>query len=92
MEKHDDYGIYQQRIDRINYLLDALLRLEKRLDMIHKALFNGGITSDEFVELTRERSVLLKQIDDHTNELQEKYRIVAGRDSSKTKIMFDHGE
>lgn len=92
MEKNNNYEVYQHRIDRINHLLSLIPKLEKRLDIIHKTLFNGGITSEEFVELTRERSVLIKQIDDSNKELQEKYRIVMGKDLSKTKIIYDNGE
>lgn len=70
------YDVNDERIERMNELLDRLPKINRRIEAINKILFEGGITAAEFVTLTRERSALVKQYDDMEREAKGTYRLV----------------
>lgn len=81
------YDINDERIARIDSILSRLPKLEKRIDEINAALFAGNITSAEFIKLTQERSVLVKQYDDLEREAAETYRIIGEKSRGKITIV-----
>lgn len=73
--KPDVYDVNDERIDRINYLLDRVPKVQQRIDQINALLYAGRISANEFHSLALERSTLVKRYDDMQRELKETFRI-----------------
>lgn len=71
--------VIDQRINRINHILDRLDKIPAEVDRLNEKLFNGGITREEFARMVDSRSALLIEQERLERELKENYRIVAGK-------------
>lgn len=68
-------NVYDDRIDTISRILNALPRLQARLDRINDSIYRGGITAAEFTGLVSERSALIKEIHDLEQKARECYNL-----------------
>lgn len=70
------YSVEQERIDRINNLLDRLDHIPRELDEVHDKLFNpGGYDRNEYASLVDKRNALLIEQERVERELREVYRM-----------------
>lgn len=69
----DNYTLEQERVNRINTLLDRLQRISIELDRVHEKL-HTGLSRQEFTELVDERSNLMEEQTLKEQELKETYR------------------
>lgn len=76
----DEYDVNDERINRINYILDELPRIEERIDRINAQIGNREITASQFRSLVAERSSLVKRYNELNREAKENYRLVTGTD------------
>lgn len=74
----DDYDVNDQRIKRIEYILDELPRIEERIDRINAQIGSREMTGQQFRALVAERSTLVKRYDELNREAKENYRLVTG--------------
>lgn len=74
----DDYDVNDQRIKRIEYILDELPRIEERIDRINAQIGNRDMTVKQFRDLVSERSTLVKRYNELNREAKENYRLVTG--------------
>lgn len=74
----DDYDVNDQRIKRIEYILDELPRIEERIDRINAQIGSREMTGQQFRALVAERSTLVKRYDELNREAKENYRLVIG--------------
>lgn len=74
----DDYDVNDQRINRINYILDELPRIEERIDRINAQIGSREMTGQQFRNLVAERSTLVKRYNELNREAKENYRLVTG--------------
>lgn len=74
----DDYDVNDQRIKRIEYILDELPRIEERIDRINAQIGNRDMTVKQFRDLVSERSTLVKRYNELNREAKENYRLVIG--------------
>lgn len=74
----DDYDVNDQRIKRIEYILDELPRIEERIDRINAQIGRREMTGQQFRALVAERSTLVKRYDELNREAKENYRLVTG--------------
>jgi SMC interacting uncharacterized protein involved in chromosome segregation len=79
----DDYDVNDQRIKRIEYILDELPRIEERIDRINAQIGNRDMTVKQFRDLVSERSTLVKRYDELNREAKENYRLVTGKEKGK---------
>ena len=56
----DNYTLEQEKVNRINTLLDRLQRISIELDRVHEKL-HTELSRQEFTELVDERSNLMKE-------------------------------
>lgn len=76
METPINYSVEQERINRINKLLDRLDKIPKELDAIHDKLFNPrGFSRDEYAKLVDQRHNLMHEHDRVERELKEVFRV-----------------
>lgn len=69
----DNYTLEQERVDRINVLLDRLQRILIELDWVHETL-HTELSRQEFTELVTQRSNLMEEQTLKEQELKETYR------------------
>lgn len=74
----DDYDVNDQRIKRIEYILDELPRIDERIDRINAQIGSREMTGQQFRALVAERSTLVKRYDELNREAKENYRLVTG--------------
>lgn len=74
----DDYDVNDQRIKRIEYILDELPRIEERIDRINAQIGSREMTGNQFRALVAERSTLVKRYDELNREAKKNYRLVTG--------------
>lgn len=74
----DDYDVNDQRIKRIEYILDELPRIEERIDRINAQIGNRDMTVKQFRDLVSERSTLVKRYNELNREAKKNYRLVKG--------------
>lgn len=74
----DDYDVNDQRIKRIEYILDELPRIEERIDRINAQIGYRDMTVKQFCDLVSERSTLVKRYNELNREAKENYRLVIG--------------
>ena len=74
----DDYDVNEQRIKRIEYILNELPRIEERIDRINAQIGNRDMTVKQFRDLVSERSTLVKRYNELNREAKENYRLVIG--------------
>lgn len=79
----DDYDVNDQRIKRIEYILDELPRIEERIDRINAQIGSREMTGQQFRALVSERSTLVKRYDELNREAKENYRLVTGKEKGK---------
>lgn len=73
---YDTWSPEQERINRINKLLDRLDRIPLLLDELHEKLFNPkGYDRNEYARLVDERNNLLHEQDRVERELREVYHM-----------------
>lgn len=65
----------QERVDRINSLLDILEKIERRIDLLEEILGYEEMTADEFRRKRSELSGLYKARHDTEKALKERYKI-----------------
>lgn len=63
----------EEKIYRINTLLDRLVQIPVELDYIHEKL-HTGLSRQEFIELVAKRSDLMNEYDVKERELKEIYQ------------------
>lgn len=78
-----EYDVNDQRINRINYILDELPRIEERIDRINAQIGSREMTGQQFSNLVAERSTLVKRYDELNREAKENYRLVTGKNKGK---------
>ena len=78
-----EYDVNDQRINRINYILDELPRIEERIDRINAQIGSREMTGQQFRNLVSERSTLVKRYDELNREAKENYRLVTGKNKGK---------
>lgn len=78
-----EYDVNDQRINRINYILDELPRIEERIDRINAQIGSREMTGHQFRNLVEERSTLVKRYDELNREAKENYRLVTGKEKGK---------
>lgn len=78
-----EYDVNDQRINRINYILDELPRIEERIDRINAQIGSREMTGQQFCNLVAERSTLVKRYDELNREAKENYRLVTGKEKGK---------
>lgn len=71
-------SVDQQRIDRINCILDRLDAIPEEIDVIHEQLFAGNMSRDAFTRLVDRRKALYIELENKKRELHEVYRITTG--------------
>lgn len=69
----DNYTLEQEKVNRINTLLDRLQRISIELDRVHEKL-HTELSRQEFTELVDERSNLMKEQVLKEQELKETYQ------------------
>lgn len=74
----DDYDVNDQRIKRIEYILDELPRIEERIDRINAQIGSREMTGNQFRALVAERSTLVKRYNELNREAKQNYRLVTG--------------
>lgn len=79
----DDYDVNDQRIKRIEYILDELPRIDERIDRINAQIGSREMTGQQFRALVAERSTLVKRYDELNREAKENYRLVTGMGRGK---------
>lgn len=78
-----EYDVNDQRINRINYILDELPRIEERIDRINAQIGSREMTGQQFRSLVSERSTLVKRFNELNHEAKENYRLVTGKEKGK---------
>lgn len=78
-----EYDVNDQRINRINYILDELPRIEERIDRINAQIGSREMTGQQFRNLVTERSTLVKRFNELNREAKENYRLVTGKEKGK---------
>lgn len=84
-----EYDVNDQRINRINYILDELPRIEERIDRINAQIGSREMTGQQFRYLVAERSTLVKRYDELNREAKENYRLVTGKEKGKITYSTD---
>ena len=70
------FNMEQERINRINKLLDRLDRIPNEMDAIHEKLFStDGFSRDEFARLVDKRTNLMYEQVRVEKELKDTYRM-----------------
>lgn len=75
-----EYDVNDERIARINFILDELPRIEARIDQINALIGSREMTAEQFRNLVAERSNLVKRFDELNREAKKNYRMVTGKD------------
>lgn len=78
-----EYDVNDQHINRINYILDELPRIEERIDRINAQIGSREMTGQQFRNLAAERSILVKRFNELNREAKENYRLVTGKEKGK---------
>lgn len=78
-----EYDVNDERIARINFILDELPRIEARIDQINALIGSREMTAEQFRNLVAERSNLVKRFDELNREAKKNYRMVTGRDKGE---------
>lgn len=74
--ENDMWSPEQERINRINKLLDRLDRIPLLLDEVHEKLFNPkGFDRDEYARIVDERCNLLHEQERVERELRDVYHM-----------------
>lgn len=78
-----EYDVNDERIARINFILDELPRIEARIDQINALIGSREMTAEQFRNLVAERSNLVKRFDELNREAKKNYRMVTGKDKGE---------
>lgn len=76
----------EDRIKKINRMLDSLERIEARIDELNTLLFKGGYTAAEFHQLVSERSGLIRCRDVLEKNAKDTYRVKLEREHGSINI------
>ena len=68
--------VVEDRINRVNTLLDRLDKIPAELDEVETRLFEGGLTRQEFTELAARRCNLIIEQQKTEKELKTVYRLI----------------
>lgn len=69
--------VIEQRISRINHILDRLDKIPGEIDRINEKLFNGNITREDFARMVDKRSSLIIEQERLEKELKTEYKIIS---------------
>lgn len=74
-------NVVDERIARIQKIMDRLPVIEARLDEIEKQVMCGGMTAGEFQAIVTERSNLLLERKRLEQKMKHEYRIMLDKES-----------